>query len=249
MPPYQRKTLPEPNKDNPLAESSLNRRLWAAYLHRGYTRADFARMLGLHYTGLFNLDTGKSGVPKLQTLIVASQLLGFSLDELVFGHTRPTGLAEVELTREGLKALLLKLGAETDVIEALGAYVHSAAGHFQTFTPAWVEAFNQDYRAAIDEEGLRPELALERAKGRAAKARALAATTAAGRIVAPIAPAELAAMGRQADGAATPPVLYTLPGGSTNGKTEKKQQHKRAAVQPPKRKRTAKRAAKRAADD
>lgn len=244
MPPYQRKTLPEPNKANPLAESSLNRRLWAAYLHRGYTRADFARMLGLHYTGLFNLDVGKSGVPHLKTLILASQLLGFSLDELVFGHARPTGLAEVELTRDGVKALLLKLGAETDVIEALGAYVHSAAGHFQTFTPAWVEAFNQDYRAAVDHEALTPEQALERAKGAAAKARALAATTAAGRIVAPIEAAELPALGRQADGATTTPALHALPGG--NGKpttTTKRKKYKRAtAQQAQRRKRAVKRA-------
>lgn len=222
MPPFQRKTLPEPNKDKPLAEPSLNRRLWAAYLHRGYTHADAARMLGIHYTGLHNIVTGKSGVPKLQTLILASQLFGFTLDELVFGHERPTG-AEVELTRDGVKALLLKLGAHDDVIERLGDYTHSAAGHFQTFTRAWVEALNQDYRAAVDEDGLEPAKAFERAKGAAAKARALAATTAAKRIVTPIKDsAELAAMGRAADGANAPPVLHALPGGAKKKRARKK---------------------------
>jgi len=246
MPPHQRKTLPEPNKDNPLAESSLNRRLWAAYLHRGYTRADFARMLGLHYTGLYAIDVGKSGVPKLQTLILSSQLLGFSLDDLVFGHARPVGAAEVELTRDGVKAVLVKIGADTDVIEMLGDYVHSSAGHFQTFTRSWVEAFNQDYRAAIA-DGLTPERAFERAKGAAAKARALAATAAAGRIVAPVTAAELATMGRAADGASAP-VLHALPSG------EKKppllpppatKQTKRKRTESAKRKRSDKRADKR----
>lgn len=79
------KKRPDPNVANPLAESSVNRRLWAAYLAKGYTRQSWSTLLGVSYTTVDNWDT-ETSTPGLDFLIKAAPLVGYSLDELCFGR-------------------------------------------------------------------------------------------------------------------------------------------------------------------
>lgn len=78
-------TRPDPNKADPLSEPTVGRRQWAAYLARGWTRADYARRMGVKYQTVDRWDMDQQ-VPGLDNLERASDLLGFSVRELVHGR-------------------------------------------------------------------------------------------------------------------------------------------------------------------
>jgi len=189
------KTRPDPNVADPLSEPTVNRRLWAAYLQRGFTRADVAKRLEVSYQSVDSWDTEKT-TPSLDVLVRASQLVQYSMDELCFGHHPPKlRRAEGELSRDAIKLLLVELGASSAEIEALGEHEQSPAGRFQRFTRTYVGAFVGAYRAAV-KAGCTHKQALDGAKAEAAKARA--SVDAVGRgIGAPVTTQELREMGER----------------------------------------------------
>lgn len=139
----------EPNKDNPLAEPTLNRRLWAAYLALGWTRADFARRMEVGYNLATGWDHGTHGI-SLAHLIKASELVGYTLDELVFGvssERRKSG-GEASLNRDQLVALLDELRANADQCRAISEHLESSSGRLQRCTRTYVSTFVSAYADA-----------------------------------------------------------------------------------------------------
>lgn len=172
------KTRPDPNIRDPLAEPTIGRRIWAAYLAAGYNRATWAEATEITYKTADNYDTGAT-LPSLEHCLLAAKLTGFSMDDLCYGHRRPHGQrSELELSRDGVKALLHELRASVEAIEALGEHERSAAGTYQRFTRSYVAAFVERFGLAR-REGLSVQEAIVQAKTTAANARANAEAIAA----------------------------------------------------------------------
>lgn len=168
----------EPNVADPLSEPAFNRRMWAAYLAAGFTRAQFARALDARDALVWGWDTGKTTMT-LPYAIKAAALVGYTLDELAHGHaaSTPTSASkrlplDTPLTHEAVRALLHEIGAREDAIRALGEYDATPDGRYQPLTPTFVRAFIRTYLAARDDDGLSHALALSRAIGEATNARA-----------------------------------------------------------------------------
>ena len=80
--------LSKPNIDDPLSEPTRHRRVWAAYLARGFTRRQFAEELGTNYHTVNRWDAGAATI-SLDMLQRASELLKYTMDELCFGRRGP----------------------------------------------------------------------------------------------------------------------------------------------------------------
>lgn len=97
-----------PNARDPLSEPTFHRRVWAAYLSRGFNRAEFARLLGANYNAVQNWDHGKNEM-SLHTFAEAVPLLGYSADELLFGKRR----GSENHTNNGVSRSLRAISAST----------------------------------------------------------------------------------------------------------------------------------------
>lgn len=164
-----------------MSEESLGARLWAAYLHRGYTRATFAAALGKTYATVDRWDTGES-LPDIKVLMDASALVGFTLDQLCFGRERPdAGTREVAL-REPADwfALLEQMDASYDARAALGEHLNSPAGRLQRSTRTYLVTFVRTFEA-LREKRVSVEEASTRAAIEADRARAAADAIATGK--------------------------------------------------------------------
>jgi DNA-binding XRE family transcriptional regulator len=168
--PHHRKTRREPNHNDPLSEPTLQRRIWAAYLQRGYNRKTWAESLHTSYSAVDAIDTGKV-TPKLAMLMKMAKLVGYSLDELVFGRDVPPRLSGAELSDAQVRALLLDIGTGTEAADALGQHVASPSGRFMPLTRAYVSAFALAFEAARAEE-LDPRASIDAAKRAAINAQA-----------------------------------------------------------------------------
>jgi len=107
------KTRPDPNAADPLSEPTVNRRLHAAYLAKGWTRADFARHMGVKYQTVDRWDTGEFN-PGLDTLFRAAELVGYTPTQLLHGRdgsasAREPVLNDDDMTTEERAALDLVL--------------------------------------------------------------------------------------------------------------------------------------------
>jgi hypothetical protein len=123
-------------------------------------------------------------------------LVGFTIDQLCYGHRVPRNGSETELSPDGIKSALQELHASHEEIEALGEYHRSAAGQFQRFTYSYLEAFVGRFSVAR-KEGMETKDAISAAKIAAANARATAEAASLG-LSAPPSDARLAALGLQA---------------------------------------------------
>lgn len=193
-PHHHRQTRTEPNRDDPLSEPTVNRRIWAAYLQRGFNRSTWANALGMSYPSVDQIDIGKV-TPKLETLIKMRRLLGtYSLDELAFGRDAPARSSNAELSDAQVRALLVELGAEVETADALGQHVASPSGRFMPLTRAYVSAFAQAFEAARAEQ-LDPRASIDLAKRTAINAQANAEAIEQG--VRPVGRSQLAAAPRE----------------------------------------------------
>ena len=139
-----------PNVDDPLSEATPQRRLWAAYLRAGYTRASFARLLGVVYHTLDAWDTGVA-MPDLPRFAAAAVHVGYTVDELLWGHggmQSHAGSGESALSVEGVRRLLDQLQATAEQRQALGEHRESARGIYASFTATYVRTFISAYAAA-----------------------------------------------------------------------------------------------------
>ncbi len=179
-----------PNAADPLSEPTLNRRLWAAYLRCGHTRASFARVMDVGYNLVQAWDAGRSGI-SLAHLLQAAEIVGYTLDELCFGKEGSAVLREREvrsLDADGLRLLLDDLQATGDQCAALGELRASPAGSTQRYTPVFVRAFLETFTAWVQDKrlaGLDPAVRRQQAiaygLGAAVNAQARAEAIAAGR--------------------------------------------------------------------
>jgi DNA-binding XRE family transcriptional regulator len=77
-----------PNHLDPLSEPTIVRRIWAAYLKAGHTRASFAREIDVSYQTLDRWDTGEV-LPSLEHVMLVASKLGYTVDQLCYGHRAP----------------------------------------------------------------------------------------------------------------------------------------------------------------
>jgi transcriptional regulator with XRE-family HTH domain len=111
------KTRRAPNVADPLRESTPGRRVHAAYLAAGYTRAEFTRALGVSYVTVDNWDKGQT--IRLENLMRAAETLGYSMDELCYGHQPPPRKRRGPKSRSGRPQPLAMVQALRAVEEAL----------------------------------------------------------------------------------------------------------------------------------
>lgn len=140
----ERDELP-PNAADPLSEPTLARRVWAAYLQRGYTRKTFAAAMETTYAVVHGWDHGaQSRGISLKKLQRASQLLGYSMDELCFGKQTAIG-GEPVLTAREIVALVNSLRCDDDTRQAFKEHLQ-AEGRYQEPTKIYVHVWISVYR-------------------------------------------------------------------------------------------------------
>jgi transcriptional regulator with XRE-family HTH domain len=150
--------LEKPNVEDPLSEPTRHRRLWAAYLAAGFTRREFAAKLGTNYHTVNRWDAGAAAI-SLDMLERASALVRYSMDDLCFGRAaapaKPATPApqrrESVLTEAEIRALFDTQRVDPSTRAAFGEHAASPAGRYQSFTPAYVEAWCAAYAYARDE--------------------------------------------------------------------------------------------------
>lgn len=185
-------TLDYPDTTDPLAHATVQRRLWSAYLRAGYNRSTFADALGVRMQTIWQWDTEKS-VPTLQLFQRAAELVGFSLDQLAYGHARPERrTTEPGLSQSAITSLLDELGASDAQRAALGEHVTSPAGMYKKLTRTYVATFIASYAEAVT-RGQQPTAAIATAVADATNARASADAIALG--ARPLSPERIEAIG------------------------------------------------------
>lgn len=139
----------DPSTHDPLSEPTFNRRVWGAYLRVGYTRSSWSRALGASYSNAFAWDKGTK-TPTLPTAARMSELVGYTLDELLYGHGGSVArrAAERSLTDAEIMGLLDELKAGDELCRAWGEYRSSPAGVAQRATRTYVTSFLQAYDSA-----------------------------------------------------------------------------------------------------
>ncbi len=150
----------------PLEEPTLNRRLWAAYLRAGFDRASFARAMGVGYNLVQNWDGGKN-VITLVHLMRASEIVGYTLDELVYGSDGGAVHKAREtrsLDERGVMAVLDDMHATSEQLRALADMRVSAAGVRQRLTPIFVRTFLQVFAATFESKEVAKVLQAEAAR-------------------------------------------------------------------------------------
>jgi hypothetical protein len=175
-----RNFIQPPDPNNPLAEPTINRRLWALYLWRGYTRQTFADAMNVDYVVVANWDRGKH-VISLPQLAQAVKLLACTIDDVVFGLERVVpplaraagGTATVpDLDQRAAIMRGLDLAKATaDARSAFAEHAESTQGRYQLFTVEYVTTFAVAYDEAL-RDGTTPDAARARAYTRAVNARA-----------------------------------------------------------------------------
>lgn len=142
----KREPIEKPNAEHPLAESSLNRRVWAAYLHRGMNRAQFARAMGVNYFTVDRWDKGEVQT-SLDMLQRASTVLRFTMDELCFGSSAQA--ADPVLNEAGIRQALTDLHVDQATRIAFSEHAFGPTGRSQTITRAYVAGWCASHRSGL----------------------------------------------------------------------------------------------------
>jgi transcriptional regulator with XRE-family HTH domain len=104
-----------------MGEPTLQRRLWAAHISRGFSRHKFARALGVHGSSVVTWCTGERD-PDLRQLIAVALLLDYPLEQLIFGRQGQAGARAVvegrvppsdETLRSVVRSYVVLIGAST----------------------------------------------------------------------------------------------------------------------------------------
>jgi len=141
-----------PNAKDPLSEPTLARRIWAAYLSRGWNRAEWARMLGANYNAVQNWDLGKNEM-SLHFFSAAVQLLGYSADELLYGKKsrQKQGIADISRSLVALENVSPNAFASSPSHSEIEApYV---AAILSSGTPSEIEAIRATMELSPSETG------------------------------------------------------------------------------------------------
>lgn len=148
----------DPNAADPLSEPTVNRRLHAAYLAKGWDRATFARKMGVKYQTVDRWDIGEI-VPGVDNLFRASELVGYTPAQLLYGRdgVPPTSASAGGVDNDDSNAVER---------EAFGLLMRELA---ESLEPMFVVTF----RAEL-EDGATREAAFAKARDRALAARSVA---------------------------------------------------------------------------
>lgn len=166
-----------PNVADPLSEPTLNRRVWAAYLQRKYTRKSFAEAMETTYAVVHGWDHGSPGrAMSLGKLQRASRLLGYTMDELCFGKQALIGRAEPVLDAAGIREALSEVNADIPTRAAFADHL-TKEGKFQEITRTYVHLWVSIHRQ-LRERGVSPEVAAAAALIEAVQGQAIAAAVA-----------------------------------------------------------------------
>lgn len=165
-----RRRLDAPTSLDWISEPTLNRRVWALYLARGYTRSSWSRAMGVSISIATRWDGGSVGM-SVANLAYAAQTLGVTTDELIFGREgRPA--ADDGGADHGLVRLVLdRVDASPHTRAAFADHV-ATTGRYQLITQAYVERWVSAYDAELD-GGATPERAARLAFAEAINARAV----------------------------------------------------------------------------
>lgn len=196
MPRPPRQPRQSPNQEDPLSEATPQRRLWAAYLRAGFTRADFSRAVGIAYHTLDAWDI-EAAMPDLPRFAKAAELVGYTIDELMYGHGgmhAKRGVGEPALTTDGVRVLLDQIRATPEQAEALAEHRQSTRGTYARFTATYVRTFVHAF-AFGRQHGLNPVDARIRAAESAENAQA--AADAHSRGVDPVSPEKLSTLAQR----------------------------------------------------
>lgn len=180
------KSRKDPNTLDPLSEGSWHGRLWAARIKSGRTRRDMARELELSY-GAYDAWEMGTAVPKLLQFAKACEILGYTIDEMMYGHRATDGKRvpidkpriEPDLADSSIKLLFEEHQITPAQRAAFGEFAKSPAGFYQRFTKTFVLQFVNTYATEVDSKTSHSR-ALEIAMQKAVQASALAETTAVG---------------------------------------------------------------------
>jgi transcriptional regulator with XRE-family HTH domain len=167
-------SLDKPNIDDPLSEPTRHRRVWAAYLSRGFTRRQFAHALGTNYHTVNRWDAGAAAI-SLDMLERASALLNYSMDELCFGRrsarlsavppaaapaaaSAPAAPAAARqparagvLDEADIRRLFDAQHVDPVTRAAFGEHTVSPAGRYQTFTAEYIATWCAAYAITHNE--------------------------------------------------------------------------------------------------
>lgn len=140
------KHFEDPNVHDPLSEPTFNRRLWAAYLAAGFDRASWSRALDCSYVQCSAYDHGKSQI-SFPRAVRAAELVGFTLDELVYGKAGRPRLAAVEssLGEQAIADLFDVLRVDDDTAAAWATFRASTVGVMQRATRTYVVTWINTY--------------------------------------------------------------------------------------------------------
>lgn len=178
MPP---RTRTEPDKNDPLSESTPGRRLWAASLAAGYeSRVAFARAIGVAHNTLSMFEANKSML-RLENFAIGCGLVGYAMDQIYFG--RSGRHREQHLGMDGIVALCEELEAKPPERMALKRFLDTPEGALQRLTRSYIAAFIEAHQAIREASNGKPfvaELAVRKAITAADNARATADALAAG---------------------------------------------------------------------
>jgi transcriptional regulator with XRE-family HTH domain len=143
------KRFEDPNRADPLAEPTINLRVWALYLARGFTRASFARAMGVHYNIVTNWDTGRTSM-SLVHFLRACEVIGVLPTELAYGNDGPPPTErEHSLTDVEIRELLDRLEPKPDARESRALDQWRRENPSQRLTATLIRTLVTSYRTAL----------------------------------------------------------------------------------------------------
>jgi DNA-binding XRE family transcriptional regulator len=113
--------LEAPTGTDAMGEATMQRRIWAAHISRGFSRHKFARALGVHGSTVVAWCTGERD-PDLRQLIAVALLLDYPLEQVVFGRQGQAGARAVvegrvppsdETLRAVVRSYVVMIGCST----------------------------------------------------------------------------------------------------------------------------------------
>jgi hypothetical protein len=109
----------------------------------------WAKAMATSYGNAFDWDKG-TRTPELGTAARMSELLGYTLDQLIYGHAGSAGrrAAELSLNEREILGVLDGIKADDELCQAWGEFRLSPAGVAQRVTYTYVTSWLQAYASA-----------------------------------------------------------------------------------------------------
>jgi len=133
-----------PPVNHPLEHETLQRRIRALYVSKGYTRMSFAKATGIGYNVICTWDS-EAHVPLLRQLVRVSTVLDVSLDDLVHGRKGRPAYSPGPVADEVVREVLDGMRATPAQRAAVGEHLSSPVARYQQVTREYVQRYAQVY--------------------------------------------------------------------------------------------------------